>query len=293
MIFHRLLALTALVTLASARSFRYGPSNIDFGDCLELAVGQIVDLGKLQALVPSPARVLSLAQQPTVQQRPNAGNLGLLNMRVVSCDFITATLPNGRKVTDRNRRFASIGTPVNTSRLPSTPFNKDGRNEADISSYMFGYYTDSPVYLSALRRAIPATWARISFQDSPAASGMVDRKVSVSPQGLQGRAGSFGWTLSGRIPDVRKQPPVGPFIANWWSVRGTTAGVTSQKVTQAIAFPNTMDPATAVTIKPNCSPRVRDFLGANEVTADALILVGFLPETKGTDMIVTRSPIKL
>lgn len=100
-------------------------------------MGQIVPLSRLQARVPSPVKVLPLSEQAGFEQRPGAESLGMLVFRVVNCDSIPATLENGRKVTDTNKRIAQIGTAVNTSILPPSPLNKDGNNGTDLNNYAF------------------------------------------------------------------------------------------------------------------------------------------------------------
>lgn len=237
-----------------------------------------------------PVKVLSLAEQPSFPQRPGAERLGMLLLRFLNCELITATLASGRRVTDTNKRFAHLGTAVNASVLPVTPFNNDGGNGADLNNYALGYYTDSLVYLSAIRRALRASWARIDFVDTPVSNTTIDRHVSVDPRELQGTSRSFGWSASGRVPDVRKQPTVVPYIANWWSVSDSVAGVLSDNVTgQAATFQNLTDPAQAVTIKPTNKSQVLDLFDSDAVTADAIVLIGLLPETSGTDMVVTRA----
>ena len=60
---------------------------------------------------------------------------------------------DGRTRTQTNRHVAHVGTAVDTSDLPATPFSYDGGNEADFNNYVFGYYTDSSIFLDAMRRA--------------------------------------------------------------------------------------------------------------------------------------------
>lgn len=282
------LTLALLATVTFSRSIPYSSSNIDFGDCLELAVAKMVPLASLQARVPSPVKVLSLAEQPFFPQRPGADRLGVVLLRVLSCDFITATLASGRKVTDTNKRFAHLGTAVNTSILPVTPFNNDGKNGAAFNNLAFAFYSDSWVYLSATRGAIPASWAYIEFVDKPVSNETIHRHVAVYPRGLQRTARAFGWSASGRVRDVRKDPTDVAGVANWWDVTdGVTGVLSNNNLGQAATFQNLTDPAQAITIKPTCNSQVIDFIGGDATTADALVLTGFLPETNGTDMVAT------
>lgn len=282
------LALSLLATAAFSRSIPYSASNIDFGDCIELTLGHIVPLARLQARVPAPVKVLPLSAQKVFPQRPGADKLGVLILRANSCDFITATLANGRTVTDRNKRFAHVGTAVNTSLFPPSPFSKDGDNAADFNNYAFGYYTDSWAYLSAMSGSFPGSWAQIDWVDTPVSNTTIDRRVSVYPRGPQRTARAYGYSASGRIPDVRKNPTVVPFVANWWDVTDGVVGVLSDNIAgQAASFRNLTDPAQAITITPTCNSQVGDLLDGDSVTADGIVLIGFIPETNGTDMVAT------
>lgn len=150
------------------------------------------------------------------------------------------------------------------------------------------------MFFSAARGAIPPSWAQIHFVDTPVSNTTIDRSVAVYPRGPQGTAGAYGWSASGRVPDARDFPTDVPFAANWWGVADSVASVLSANVGgQTVAFTNLTDSAQAVTIKPTCNSPVLDLIGADEATADAFVLAGFLPKTNGTDMVATPAgPVK-
>ena len=125
-------------------------SEVDFGACTELATGTTVALSELRARVPDSVPVLSLTDQGIAF--PGSDELGILIIRTLECDSITVNR-NGRTRTQRDRHIAHVGTPVDASVLPATPFSNDGGNGADFNNYIFAYYSDSSTYRSAMRRA--------------------------------------------------------------------------------------------------------------------------------------------
>ncbi|MEM7271959.1 MAG: hypothetical protein AAF547_02660 [Actinomycetota bacterium] len=285
------IAATMIATLApisaeatsSARS-RSLTSEVDFGPCLELSTGTTVALSELEERVPASVDVLSLTDQGFVF--PGSDDFGILITRTLECESISVTR-NGQTRTQRNRSIAHVGTPVSTANLPATPFSSDGGNGADFNNYIFAYYSDSSLYLGAMARAgvRPIAPARINIKDSNVDTCVVDRTVTVRP--MSGR-NNYGFTATGVIPDATCEPPVVPFIANWWSVQRGKAAVLSNNIPgQSAIF---IDPAeTVITIEASRRSQLSDLFGGDSATADAFGVLGAIPSADGTDMIITRA----
>lgn len=259
-------------------------SEVDFGACTELSTGTTVALAELQSRVPASVPVLSLTDQGIVF--PGSDDLGILITRTLDCDSITVTR-DGRTRTQHDRHIAHIGTPVDRSVLPATAFNNDGTNGADFNNYIFAYYSDSSIYRSAMRRAgiSGVAPARIEMHDETIAECVLDRTVSVKASAWWN---NYSFTASGVIPDAACEPPVVPFIANWWSVRGSQAAVLSNNIPgQSAIF---IDPAeTVVTLQAGRRSQLAELFGGDTATADAFGVIGAIPVAEGLDMIITRA----
>ncbi|MEL6179873.1 MAG: MBL fold metallo-hydrolase, partial [Myxococcota bacterium] len=270
-----LLALGAEELLFPPLSFE-----VDFGDCTELAMGMVAPLASLQDQVPEGVEVLSLTAQGTVFEGSDA--LGVLIARVVACDSITVTDGSGEAHTDTMVHFAHVGTPVDVSTFPATPYNTDGTNGADFNNYVFAYTTDSPAYVGAMQDVgvVGAALSDITLTDTPAGDCMVERQVSMA-------GGPFAFEASGTVPDASCEDPVVPFVGNWWSVVGGHALVLSNNIPgQAAVFIDVMTPTLTLQASASDSA-LASVIGADPVAIDAFALTGFLPEADGIDMIIT------
>ena len=274
-------------TVAAAAGESNGPSGsseVDFGDCTELATGTVAPLSELQERVPDEVPVLSLTDQGTVF--PGSDDLGVVITRTLECDSITVTR-DGRTKSQTDRHIAHIGTAIDTSALPDTPFSLDGGNAADFSNYIFGYYSDSSIFRDAMRRADiqPIAPARIDMVDVTVDDCVVDRTVTVQPH--TGPQSNYGFTATGVIPLAACEPSVVPFIGNWWSVQDGEASVLSNTIAgQSAIF---LSPADAtITIVPSRNSQLADVFGADSTTADAFGFSGFIPENPASTEIVTN-----
>ena len=259
-------------------------SEVDFGACTELATGTTVALSELRARVPDSVPVLSLTDQGIAF--PGSDELGILIIRTLECDSITVNR-NGRTRTQRDRHIAHVGTPVDASVLPATPFSNDGGNGADFNNYILAYYSDSSIYRSAMRRAgvQHVASARIDMHDETVDECVLDRTVTVRPH--TGRS-NYGFTATGIVPDAACEPPVVPFIANWWSVHRGEAAVLSNTIPgQSAVFIDTAE--TIITIDAGHRSQLADVFGADTATADAFGVIGAIPEADGLDMIIERA----
>lgn len=260
-------------------------SKVDFGDCTELATGSVVELSELQDRVPDEVPVLSLTEQGTVF--PGSDDLGVVIARVLECDSITVTR-DGRTRTQRDRHVAHVGTAIDTSNLPATPFSLDGGNAADFSNYIFGYYSDSPIFLNAMRRANVQSIARarIDMVDETVEECVVDRTVTVRPRTRP--RDNYGFTANGIIPLAACEPSVVPFVGNWWSVEDGEASVLSNKIAgQSAIF---LSPADAtITLTATHRSQLADLLGAESATVDAFGFSGFIPENPDSAEIITKA----
>ena len=282
------LTATFVPTLAGATGYssdsRGRTSGVDFGACTELSTGTTVPLAKLQARVPDAVPVLSLTDQGFVF--PGSDELGILIIRTLDCDSITVTR-EGRSRTQPDRHIAHVGTPVDASVLPATPFSNDGGNGADFNNYIFAYYSDSSIYRNAMRRAgvLNVASARINMHDETVDECALDRTVTVRPH--TGRS-NYGFTATGVIPDASCEPPVVPFIANWWSVHHGEASVLSNNIAaQSAIFINPAE--TVISIDAGRRSQLADLFGADTASADAFGVIGAIPATDGRDMVITRA----
>ncbi|WP_436794630.1 hypothetical protein [Actinospongicola halichondriae] len=256
-------------------------SEVDFGACTELSTGTTVALSELQARVPETVPVLSLTDQGFVF--PGSDALGILITRTLECDSITVT-SNGNTRTQVDRHIAHVGTPVDASVLPATPFNNDGVNGADFNNYVFAYYSDSPIYRNAMRQAgvQNVAPARIDMHDETVDECVLDRTVTVQPDNGQD---NYGFTATGIVPDAACEPAVVPFIANWWSVDDGDAAVLSNNIPgQSALFVDTSE--TIITLDATGRSQLADVFGADTATADAFGLTGHIPATDGLDMVI-------
>lgn len=283
-------AVVALITTlvpatAGAAEADHQMYEVDFGDCTELATGTVVALSELEERVPDSVPVLSLTEQGAVF--PGSDDLGVVITRVLECDSITVTR-DGRTKTQTNRHVAHIGTAVDTSVLPASPFSYDGINSADFNNYIFGYYSDSSIFLDAMRRADiqPIAPAHIDMVDVAVDECTVDRTVTVRPH--TGPQTNYGFTANGIIPLAACEPSVVPFIGNWWSVQDGEASVLSNNIAgQSAIF---LSPADAtITLVPSRNSQLADVFGAESATADAFGFSGFIPENDGSAEIVTKA----
>lgn len=258
-------------------------SEVDFGTCVELATGSTVALSELEARVPGSVPVLSLTDQGFVF--PGSDDLGILITRTLECDSISVTR-NGRTRTQLDRSIAQVGTPIDTSVRPASPFSNDGGNGADFNNYVLAYYSDSSIYRNAMRRAgvRNVASARIAMHDETVDECVVDRTVTVSPRSL-GHV-NYGYTAAGIVPDAACEPAGVSFIGNWWSVRGGRVAVLSNRIAgQSAVF---IDPSeTTIAIDAGRRSQLADLFGAGSATADAFGVIGVIPETDGVDMIIT------
>jgi hypothetical protein len=258
-------------------------SDVDFGDCTELATGSVVALSELQDRVPDEVPVLSLTDQGIVF--PGSDDLGVVITRVLDCDSITVT-HDGKTRTQEDRHVAHIGTAVDASALPASPFSYDGVNSADFNNYTFGYYSDSSIFRNAMRRADiqPIAPARIDMVDVTVEECVVDRTVTVQPQ--TGPQNNYGFTAHGIVPLAACEPSVVPFIGNWWSVKDGVASVLSNNIAgQSAIFLTPAD--TTITIVPGRNSQLTDIFGADSATADAFGFSGFIPENPASTEIIT------
>ena len=195
---------------------------------------------------------------------------------------------DGRTRTQDNRHVAHVGTAVDTSVLPASPFSYDGVNSADFNNYIFGYYSDSSILRNAMRRADiqPIAPARIDMVDVAVEECVVDRTVSVRPS--TGPQNNYGFTASGIMPLAACEPSVVPFIGNWWSVMDGEASVLSNDIAGQSAIFLTPADAT-ITIVPTRNSQLTDVFGAESATADAFGFSGFIPENEASAEIITKA----
>lgn len=275
----RLLAMAAaLAVFAAACGSDEPPAKTDvaFGECSELAVGSVVPLGSLQAQLPDDVTALSLTAQGTVFD--GSDDLGVLIARTLRCDDITVTTADG-DVSD-GLHIAHVGTPIDTSALPATPFSTDGNNGADFNNYAFGYYSDSEAFVDAMvdQGIAGAALATISMDDAVSGDCSITRDVSVVADG-------FGFDATGEIPDASCADPDTPFVANWWSVGEDGASVLSNEIPGQVAiFIDTA--ATIVTITPT-GDLMQAVTGSDPLVADAFGVIGLIPPSGGPSMVIT------
>lgn len=283
--------VAGLVTTLLADGAGAAPSStseVDFGDCIELATGSAVALSELEERVPAEVPVLSLEDQGVVF--PGSDKLGVVITRVLECDAITVTR-DGRTRTQSERHVAHVGTPVDTSVLPSAPFSYDGVNSADFSNYILGYYSDSPFFIDAMRRAgvQPIAPASIDMVDLTVDECLVDRTVTVRPR--TGPGTDYGFTANGVVPDASCEPSVAAFIGNWWSVEDGQASVLSNRIAgQSAIF---LDPAeTDIALVAGRNSQLVDVFGAESTTASAFGFSGFIPaHPESTEIITEAGPV--
>ena len=258
-------------------------SEVEFGDCTELATGSVVALSELQDRVQGEVPVLSLTDQGFVF--PGSDELGVVITRVLECDSITVTR-DGRTKTQDDRHIAHVGTAVDPSVLPTSPFSYDSGNAADFNNYIFGYYSDSSILVTAMRRADiqPIAPARIDMVDVTVEECVVDRTVTVQPH--TSPHNNYGFTANGIIPLAACEASVVPFIGNWWSVENGEASVLSNNIAGQSAIFLTPDEAT-ITLVPSHNSQLTDVFGAETATADAFGFSGFIPEDPSSGEIIT------
>jgi hypothetical protein len=255
-------------TLAATRA------EVDFGECDELALGTVVPLAALQAQVPAELAVLSLAAMGTVFE--GSDGLGVLITRALSCESITV---NG--TTNRNIHIAHIGTPINTASLPATPYNLDGHNGAQFNNYTFRYLTDSPALLAALTaHGVPGAGnATIEFTDTPAGDCTIRREVVV-------RDSTHGFRASGTVPAARCQANETPYVGNSCGAASNIVALSNNIVGPAAV--NLDLAATPIALDEDDASTLASWLGDAPKAVDAFGMIGFIPETAGLDMIITR-----
>lgn len=254
-------------------------SEVAFGECTELSTGTVLPLEALQAQVPEGITVLSLTAQGTVFD--GSDNLGILITRALECDDITVTSADGEAVSD-GTHIAHVGTPVDASALPTSPYNNDGGNGADFNNYILGYYSDSAAYVAAMDAAgIAGTGiATITMTDTAVEDCVVDRSITVD-------SGAFAFNSAGVIPDASCEDPVVPFIANWWTATDDGAALLSNLIPgQAAIFIDTAE--TIVSITPIGDDMVA-LVGADPVVSDAFGVVGLIPASDGNSMTITSA----
>jgi len=242
-------------------------SEVSFGECTELSTGTVTPLAALQAELPDGVTALSLTAQGTVFE--GSDDLGVLITRALRCDEI-AVSQDGDPIAAGEQHIAHVGTPVDASVLPASPYSNDGVNGADFNNYIFGYYSDSEAYVDALTSAgvTGAAVGEITMTDTPVEDCVVNRAVTVS-------AAEFSFDSEGEIPDAFCEEPDTPFIANWWSVSDGSAAIASNNIAgQAAIFIDTA--ATTVNITPTGDGMQR-LVGADPVVADAFGVIGLIP----------------
>ena len=250
---------------------------VAFGECSELAVGSVVPLAALQAQLPEGVTALSLTAQGTVFD--GSDDLGVLIARTLRCDDLTVTSSDGTESSD-GQHIAHVGTPIDVSALPATPYSTDGNNGADFNNYVFGYYSDSAAYVAAMDEAgiAGAGMATINMTDAEASECVITRTVSVASD-------AFGFDASGDIPDAACSDPDTPFVANWWSVGDDGASVLSNQIAMQVAiFIDTAE--TVVTITPT-GALMQAVVGADPIVADAFGVIGLIPASDGPSMTIT------
>ena len=290
--FRRLIVISAAAFMVAAVSSAAGAadrgpsstSEVSFGDCTELATGTVASLSALQERVPEEVPVLSLTDQGTVF--PGSDDLGVVITRVLECDSITVTR-DGRTKTQHDRHIAHVGTAIDTSDLPATPFNTDEFNGADFNNYIFGYYSDSSIFVDAMRRADvqPIALADIEMVDVAVEECVVDRTVTVQPR--TGPQSDYGFTANGVIPLAACEPSVVPFVGNWWSVEdGETSVLSNEIAGQSAIF---LSPADAtITIEPTRKSQLTEVFGDDSATANAFGFSGFIPGNPAPTEIITN-----
>ena len=253
-----------------------GATEIAFGECTEVSTGTVAPLTALQTALPDGVSALSLTAQGTVFD--GSDDLGVLITRTLRCDEIVV----GDGAGEGEQHIAHVGTPVDASALPASPYNNDGGNGADFNNYIFGYYSDSAAYIDALTAAgvAGAEVATISMTDTEAGECLVDRSVTVS-------AAAYSFEVAGEMPDASCEDPVVPFIANWWSLTDGAAAVASNNIPgQAAIF---IDPATTVINVTPTGEGLGQIIGTDPVVADAFGVIGLIPASDGPSMTITEA----
>lgn len=270
-----IIAALGLLAKVAGKKNRYGSSEVEFGDCKELALGTVVPLASLQAMVPSNVKVLSLAEQGFDFE--GSENLGNLLVRTLECEFIEVTFSAGKcrgPFKQHNRHLAHIGTPFDTSTFPNSPYSTDGGNGADFNNYIFAYLTDSKYFLRAMRRAgiKDAGYAYITMTDKTVGDCQVTRTAEVQPRG---KLSGYAYTATtGTVPDATCSTPDTPYVANWWMARGLNALILSNLIPEQVAlFTN-----ATVDIDASSGKTLAGLYGKEKTTADSFALLGFLPE---------------
>lgn len=261
---------------AAAPASEAGAAEVSFGECSELAVGSVVPLDALQAQLPAGVEALSLTAQGT--EFDGSDDLGVLIARTLRCDDLTVTAADGEEISD-GRHIAHVGTPIDTSALPATPYANDGGNGADFNNYAFGYYSDSVAFVDAMDAAGigGAGLANITMNDAASGDCVITRDVSVA-------AASFGFDASGEIPDATCSELDTPFIANWWSSGENGASVLSNEIAEQVAiFIDTSE--TVVTITPT-GDLLQTVVGVDPIVADAFGVIGLIPASDGPSMTI-------
>ncbi|NNF62823.1 MAG: hypothetical protein HKN07_01070, partial [Acidimicrobiia bacterium] len=232
--------------------------------------------------------VLSLTDQGAVF--PGSDDLGVVITRVLECDSISVTR-DGKTRTQVDRHVGHVGTAVDTSVFPASPFSYDGVNAADFNNYIFGYYSDSTIFLDAMRQADiqPIAPATIDMVDVTIDECTVDRTVTVEPR--TGPEANYGFTASGIIPLAACEPSVVPFIGNWWSVQDGEVSVLSNNIAGQSAIFLTPEDAT-ITIVPSNGSQLTDVFGADSATADAFGFSGFIPANdESAEIVLNVGPL--
>lgn len=251
-------------------------AEVAFGECSELAVGSVVPLSLLQAQLPSGVTALSLTAQGT--EFEGSDDLGVLIARTLRCDDITVITQDG-EVSD-GRHLAHVGTPVDTSDLPPTPYSNDGTNGADFNNHVFGYYSDSAAFVDAMDAAgiAGAGLATISMDDAATGDCLIARDVRVDA------GDGFGFDATGEIPDAACAAADTPFIANWWSIGDGVTSVLSNEIAAQVAI--FIDPAeTVVTVTPT-GDLLQATVGADPIVADAFGVIGLIPAIDAPSMTI-------
>ncbi len=252
-------------------------AEVTFGECEELALGSTVPLDALQAQLPDGVNALSLTDQGTVFD--GSDDLGVLIIRTLRCDDITVAAAGGDEVSD-GRFIAHVGTPVDASTFPATPYSKDGNNDADFNNHVFGFYSDSQAYVDAMDAAgiVGGGLADISVDDTEVGDCVVSRSISVDAE-------AFGFDVSGEIPDATCSEPDTPYIVNWWTVDDAGTAVLSQEIPSQVAL--VIDPTeTVVTVTPT-GELLQQVVGTDPFVVDAFGVVGLIPATDDPSMTIT------
>lgn len=249
-------------------------SEIDFSNCQELAGGVAVGKASLEAKVPDNVGVLSLTDIGFVFE--GSDDLGILIVRSVSCESVTVTDSDGETATDENIVFAHVGTPINTSNLPATTYNKDGVNGADFNNYTFSYTTTSAAFMGAMERA--------GLQNVSLNQDIVHELIDLNPDecGISSLLinvpgdDEFAFTVSGQVVEATAEcnPGGADFVANWWSIdeNNQVTALSNEIFDQTFADSATTD----VFLTTRSGKEINNIIGSNSTRFTGFVNSGYI-----------------